>query len=193
MPVSMLKIASFVSVSETNGPGLRAVLWMQGCKQRCPGCFNPDFQPFSGGVSYTPEALYTHLEKETDCFSRIEGITLSGGEPFEQAAPLLPFVRAVRKAGLSVMAFSGYRLEDITMKGGAGALLLKEMDILVDGEYIEHQAVQHLWRSSANQRVHFLTPRYANYENKIGGQIKEYEVIIEPDATLQITGFPIKN
>ena len=119
----------------------------------------------------------------------VEGITFSGGEPFAQAAGLAESARLFRKAGLTLMSYSGFTLEEIHGMGDPHTDLLKTLDILVDGEYIKELACDRLWRSSANQRVHFLTDRYHEYKELTNKELREFEVVLSGDD-LKITGFP---
>lgn len=116
--------------------------------------------PFQGGiVRSVEEVLATALDARRDAGA--EGITLLGGEPFAHAAAALVAVRA-QKAGLSVMTFSGYELEDL--RNGAilwANDLLAATDILVDGPYRKDLPdASRRWIGSTNQRIHFLTDRY---------------------------------
>ncbi|WP_063754980.1 4Fe-4S single cluster domain-containing protein [Streptomyces sp. NRRL B-3229] len=142
----------------TLGPGLRAVIWVQGCPLRCPGCVAPETLPFAGGEVRAVTEVAGRLARLTD----VEGVTLSGGEPFSQAqslADLLDAVRALRP-DFSAMAYSGFRHEAL-LRGTPGArALLDRLDLLVDGPYVAARHGDLLWRGSSNQRVVALTERY---------------------------------
>ncbi len=90
-----LNIARWIERSAVNGPGERFVLWLQGCPLRCPGCWNPDTWDFRPRQMIDPQDLITLVSE----VSGIEGVTLTGGEPFSQAAALIPVVRALRHRG----------------------------------------------------------------------------------------------
>lgn len=143
----------------TLGPGLRAVVWVQGCTLRCPGCLAPESWDPAGGEAVEVEDLAAWVLGRAG----IEGVTVSGGEPFEQAEALVALVDAVRAGrDLGWMAYSGYALEWLTRRGTeAQRALLARLDLLVDGPYVEERHASLLWRASSNQRVHSLTPRYA--------------------------------
>jgi anaerobic ribonucleoside-triphosphate reductase activating protein len=117
--------------------------------------------PFSGGR----EASITEIVTEIDEAKRlgIEGITLLGGEPIAHADAAASLARAVRSRGLSVMVFSGYTLEEIQARPEpASHDLLAFTDILVDGPYrADLPDTRRRWIGSTNQRIHFLTSRYA--------------------------------
>jgi len=99
-----LRIAAFLRRSRANGPGVRSVLWVQGCPFRCAGCFNPNFLPFAGGREAAPAAVAAWMLAETDT----EGVSFSGGEPFAQAGALAELAERARGAGKGVLIFTGY-------------------------------------------------------------------------------------
>lgn len=135
----------------------------------------------------TPAHLVDHVSGITDDFSRVEGVTFTGGEPFEQADALAAAAAMFRARGLSVMSYSGYTLAEIVSLGRRS--LLEQLDILVDGEYDEQQKVHRLWRSSANQTVHFLTSRYESLRHEAELPMYEMEVVLEGKHVV-MTGFP---
>ncbi|MGZ5968565.1 MAG: 4Fe-4S single cluster domain-containing protein, partial [Polyangiales bacterium] len=104
----MLRVAQRVPSTFAEGPGLRYALWVQGCTLRCAGCCNPEMFPREGGEAISIESLLAHVLAQS-----VEGISLLGGEPFEQAEACAELARGVRAAGRSVMVFTGYRIEEI--------------------------------------------------------------------------------
>src|SRR5262245_10990749 len=99
-----LRLHAFIPFSRANGPGTRAVIWSQGCTLNCPGCFNPETHSFKGGEEVSVDDLFRRLASIGE---RIEGITISGGEPLQQLHPLLAFLRRVRgETNLSVLLFT---------------------------------------------------------------------------------------
>ena len=157
-----LRIAQMVPCTEAEGPGRRFALWFQGCPLRCPGCCNPEMLPFTGGTTLPLGEIVAQIE-EAAREHGIEGITLLGGEPLAHAAGAAALARAVRECGLTVMVFSGYTLEEARqLPEPAVAELLALTDILVDGPYLRDQPeTRRRWIGSANQRIHFLSDRYA--------------------------------
>ncbi len=163
-PAALL-VAARLPDTEAEGPFLRYALWLQGCSLRCPGCCNPGMLPSEGGTVLGVEAL----RAEICAAPGIEGVTLLGGEPFEQAGPLAELARGVRRTGLGVMAFSGYTLDELRSRPGAGPLLA-EIDLLVDGRYqATRRSDRRRFVGSDNQRVHFLTERYRDLDDGAGG------------------------
>lgn len=157
-----LNVAEVVRSTEAEGPGKRFALWFQGCPLRCPGCCNPEMLRFDGGTQVPLSEMLSQIESARD-EEGIEGITLIGGEPAAHAEAAAPLAAAVRAEGLSVMVFSGFTLEELqAMPDPAVAALLAETDLLVDGRYErEHPEHTRRWIGSSNQRIHFLTDRYA--------------------------------
>lgn len=135
----------------------------------------------------SPSDLYSYVKARTNDFASIEGVTFSGGEPFEQWQGLEEASRAFRKDGLSVMCYSGYTLDEIRTMPSAPFLC--QIDILIDGEYDDKRSAHLLWRGSSNQNVHFLTPRYVAFAERIHETIREFEIILKSDD-VSMTGFP---
>ncbi|MEY8562865.1 anaerobic ribonucleoside-triphosphate reductase activating protein [Eggerthellaceae bacterium 3-80] len=137
--------------SIVDGPGLRFAIFVQGCSHACPGCHNADSQPKTGGTSTTVDALMAQVEAN----KLISGVTLSGGEPFEQAHACAEIARRAHALGLNVWAYSGYLFEDLQADCTPGAKeLLDEIDILVDGPFVQARHSFDLeWRGSSNQRI----------------------------------------
>lgn len=182
MDEETLNIARVLPRSAVNGPGERFVIWVQGCTLHCGGCWNPD-------TWHTrPKTLVRALDLAETILATpgVEGITLTGGEPFEQAARLIPLVEHVRAAGLSVMAFTGYELGELDERGQRA--LLELCDLVVSGRYRQdRRTLASPWRGSANQTVHYLTERYRPLPAL---ESPECEIHITHDGTLTLTGFP---
>ncbi len=182
----MLRIHRFLHSTRAEGPGKRACLWVQGCPIRCPGCFNQGTWPESGGYKTTVEEIETSILSVPD----IEGVTFLGGEPFEQAEALADLGDRVQKAGLSVMTFTGYVLEDILKASRQGWHdLLSVTDLLLDGPYKRDLTdTSRPWVGSANQRYHFLTPRYRHLESKLTDIPNRLEIRLQSDGQVLING-----
>ncbi len=177
-----LNLARTLARSAANGPGDRFVIWVQGCPLACPGCWNPDTWSFQRRNLRDTEELVAEILT----IQGIEGVTFTGGEPFMQARALAAVGHAVRKAGLSVFVFTGYNLDELT--SDAARDLLSATDVLVSGRYIETARLQgSSWRSSSNQRVHFLSDRHNSVDMDC---IPETEIRIAPDGQITLTGFP---
>lgn len=156
--MNTLQVALEIPQTQAEGPGLRYAIWVQGCSLRCPGCCNPQFLPTNDDPSLrvTIESLLSRVGGTEG----IEGVTVLGGEPLEQAAALAPFLRGVQALGLSTMVFTGYDLEHLRRSPQTDAVL-GATDLLVDGRYDRSRPdTTRRWIGSTNQRMHWLTDRY---------------------------------
>lgn len=186
IPAGYLNIMGYVDESEVNGPGQRAVIWVQGCLRECPGCFNPASWSFEVNELVSVDAIVEKILSNPNN----QGVTFSGGEPFWQAPALASVARQVKAAGLNVLSFSGFRIEELRSEyGPAGAQeLLEQLDILIDGPYIESLAVNSpdSLVSSKNQRVHVFNPAFEDQLNWASDQI---EVHVFKDGSRLVTGY----
>lgn len=145
-----------------NGIGVRVTLFVSGCTNRCPGCFQPQTWDFRYGKPFTDETkeeIFAELDK-----SYVDGLTLLGGEPFEpeNQRTLLPLLREVRQKypGKTVWCFTGFRLDDELLCQGSHPRceatddMLACIDILVDGRFREElKDISLQFRGSRNQRI----------------------------------------
>jgi anaerobic ribonucleoside-triphosphate reductase activating protein len=186
-----LSIAQVVPCTEAEGPGRRFAVWFQGCPLRCPGCCNPEYLPFSGGEKKTIAEMTERMQR-TRNETGIEGVTLLGGEPFAHAAGAAILARSARDLGLSVMAFSGYTIEQLgEMPDPAVAELLSLTDILVDGPYLRDEPdTERRWIGSRNQRIHFLTDRYSFDEQWRKKNTLEIRMV---GGEITVNGFPARD
>lgn len=144
-----IRIAGITPESVVDGPGIRLVFFLQGCVHDCPGCHNPATHALDGGREITAAEMIAQLRQAR----LVRGITFSGGEPFLQAAALLPVAQAAKDCGLTVAAYSGYRFEELCERPAARELLA-QTDLLIDGPFIREQRDLSLaFRGSANQRL----------------------------------------
>ena len=146
---TFLRVAGVIEESIVDGPGIRFVLFLQGCRLHCPGCQNPQTWDFDGGTLVSVSEVLGRIKANP----LVRGVTFSGGEPFEQAAAVLPLAEELKAQGYHLMAFTGYTLEQLVQKPECRAFLEK-LDLLVDGPYIEAQKSLDLrFRGSKNQRI----------------------------------------
>ena len=152
-----LNLASWVPCTEAEGPGRRAALWVQGCDKRCAGCCNPGYLKIVERDLLSSSRMIDRILAAHEA-SSLEGVTFLGGEPFLQAQGLAEVAEGVSRAGLSVMVFSGYtiqELDDLALPGTKA--LLDWTDVLVDGPYeASSPDLQRNWVGSTNQRFHYL-------------------------------------
>ncbi len=144
-----LRVAGIIEESIVDGPGLRFVLFLQGCRMHCKGCQNPQTWDFEGGTLVSAQEILERMQGDP----LVHGITFSGGEPFEQAEALAPLAAELKRRGYHLMAFSGYTFEQLLQKDGCRELL-SLLDLLVDGPFVEEQKSLELrFRGSRNQRI----------------------------------------
>ncbi|MCX7749596.1 MAG: anaerobic ribonucleoside-triphosphate reductase activating protein [Clostridia bacterium] len=150
---TQIRIAGIEKESIVDGPGIRYVVFAQGCKHNCPGCHNPETHSFQGGRMVDIDAILKQIESNP----LLDGITLSGGEPFEQAEGLAELAKRVKQKGLQVVTYTGYTYEEILNKSSIMAgwdRLLQYTDILVDGRFeAEKRNLLLKFRGSDNQRM----------------------------------------
>lgn len=186
IPPGYLNTMGYVDESEVNGPGSRAVVWLQGCLRECEGCFNPESQSFEINQLISVE----HLVKKILSNPNNTGVTFSGGEPFWQAPALTEVAKKVKAAGLNVMSFTGFTLERLQAEYAPACSkeLLAQLDILIDGAYVESLAINepHSLVSSSNQKVHVFNPEL---QDKLDWASDAIEIHILKDGSRIITGF----
>jgi anaerobic ribonucleoside-triphosphate reductase activating protein len=146
-----------------NGPGLRAVIWTQGCRQHCPGCQNPETWDLNGGTLVPLEEVKTELRK----LRGQAGLTFCGGEPLLQPEACLELATwASAELGWNIWSFTGYIFESIREKGGPEWEFVKSLDALIDGPFILSQRDLTIkFRGSRNQRLlHLQNGEVTNVE-----------------------------
>lgn len=150
------------------GPGQRIGLWFQGCSIHCPGCVSQDTWAFDRGRETTVARILSWAREVSA--DRPEGITLTGGEPFDQPKALAALLEALehwrrqQKLDFDILAYSGYPLAQLRQKH---ARLLARLDALIPEPFRQELPLTQLWRGSSNQPLVPLSPRgqarYAPY------------------------------
>ena len=153
MPPETMRIYGIVTDSIVDGPGYRTAIFTQGCPHHCPGCHNPESHDPDGGTEWTLDAV----EAKFTGNPLLDGITLSGGEPFQQPAACAELARRAHAKGLNVWTFSGYlyeKLLEMAQGNPAVADLLQQTDVLVDGPFLlGERSLELLYKGSKNQRT----------------------------------------
>jgi len=148
-----IRLYGLVTDSIVDGPGFRTAIFVQGCPYHCEGCHNPDSQPFEGGVLWTLD----DVEKKFASNPLLSGITLSGGEPAEQAEACAELAHRAHARGLNVWTYTGSTLEKLLARAQNDPSLqrlLDETDVLVDGPFIlAERSLELDFRGSRNQRL----------------------------------------
>ena len=154
-----MRYAALRSLDISNGEGIGASLFVQGCSIRCPGCFQPQTWDFNGGKSYTQETKEKILELVKP--PHIERFSILGGEPLEEQnwfelACLINSIKQIRP-DIKIWVYSGYEAEDLLIKSWRSTYLkyiLDNIDVLVAGPFIqEEQDLSLPWCGSRNQKI----------------------------------------
>lgn len=166
---NMIRLANVTKHSSVDGPGLRTVVWFQGCPHHCVGCHNPETQSIDSGYCVTVDELILEIESLNN-----KKITLSGGDPFLQALPLLELVERLKSLDYDIWCYTGYTFEECLVHPIFKACL-RYMDMLVDGRFILEQRDHNLmFRGSKNQNIIDLKQYFEL--NKINDQSQWYFV-----------------
>ena len=181
-------IARILSPVHSLGPGERVCVWTQGCNKRCRGCISPELQPFTG--KQIDESVLANLIIQVAQKDNCKGITISGGDPFEQPKSLLKLLKILHDKVNDILVYTGFELADI-QSGSLGIdakTCLEYLDVLIDGKYVDELNQNDcVLRGSTNQTIHFinegLAPLYAEYMKQ--GRILESFV---HDQTTIVTG-----
>ena len=190
--MAYLNLASIRLCTESEGPGKRFAIWVQGCERRCPGCCNPDMQEIRKNIVVDTKDLIELIHRTMLC-DEIEGLSFIGGEPMLQAEGLREVALWAHSVGLTVLAFTGYLLSELKeMKNDSIEKLLSEIDILVDGPFLQEQYDdEREWVGSKNQIVHFLSEAYkSGVENE--KQVHKMELLIS-EKNILVNGWPFYN
>jgi anaerobic ribonucleoside-triphosphate reductase activating protein len=193
-------IHGFVAHSQVNGPGVRAVIYFQGCNLGCASCWNPATHAFTG-LSREAHDIAERVAA-AHWSHTIEGVTFSGGEPMQQALDLFDVIRLLKRARreISIGMYSGYSERELdsggfwTRYGIAQEArrriwedIKQHLDFAVLGRFVAGRPSKLPLRTSANQVLRLFSDRYREEHFKP----LEFEVHIEPDGLVHITGFPL--
>lgn len=182
----LLNVAEVCPATRALGPGLRAVVWVQGCPFHCPGCIAEGWTKFTLNQLASPEEIAAGVLANPD----VTGLTFSGGEPMLQAAGLAEVYRQARKQrDLTLIVYSGYTLEKLknAPPGSGIERLLSLTDVLIDGLYINALNDNRGLRGSQNQHIHHLTNRLDGFDFETGTRRLEVQV---KDGSALIVGVP---
>jgi anaerobic ribonucleoside-triphosphate reductase-activating protein len=195
MESSKLYLYHRASGIKTLGPGLRYAIWTQGCIHNCKNCIAPDTHPLDkNGYWLGIEEIYLEIEENMKK-ENIRGITISGGEPFLQAKPLVELIKRLKeRTQLDIICFTGFEYSNLKNKKDESIeYILANIDILIDGKYIEEKNENNYLRGSSNQNIIFLSERYREYENDMKNlKNRNIEIMWINDREIFIAGIPYK-
>lgn len=180
-----VRISSIEQESLVNGPGRRAVVWLQGCSigrtNPCKGCFNSHTWTLTGGTESDTQSIADQLNRLD-----IRGVTFSGGDPLDQVDAVIDIISKLNK-NLDTMVFTGFEMEEILLDENKKKIL-SAVDLLKSGRYKpEFHSNESAWRGSSNQQLHYLTARIKKEEESVESRV---ELIVKNDGTVTMTGFP---
>ena len=179
----LINLHSTIKSSRVNGPGDRFVIWTQGCRKMCKNCYNPETWSH-----YRNNLIDIDLLVEEIKNSSISGVTISGGDPFEQPEELFYLLREIKQLDLSdgVIVFSGYTIDEIRVREELRKSL-DYIDVLIDGLYIDEKRITNGLAGSSNQEFHFLTDKISRDSLQIDQEVEIHSL----GELIQITGFPL--
>lgn len=182
MKISVNKI---INNTKVEGPGNRTCIFVQGCLKHCPKCNSPQTWSLNGANEYDVKKLGYSILK-----NNIEGVTFSGGEPLLQSKALYELALILRKYNLSIVTFTGYSYDLIKKVNDSNwNNLLNVTDILVSGEFIyEKRCIDKLWVGSSNQKIHFLSDRYNEFEKNIHTKKNKIEIRLNKNGSITVNG-----
>jgi anaerobic ribonucleoside-triphosphate reductase activating protein len=147
-----MKISGITPESIVDGPGLRIVIFVQGCPHQCPYCHNPETWDSDGGKEFSVKQVIRNLKQHK---KNKRGITFSGGEPFLQSAELVQVAQSARQMGWDIVTYTGFTYEQLIVDTNNDIqALLSTTDLLIDGKYIHAlRNIELQFRGSSNQRL----------------------------------------
>lgn len=152
-----MRIGRILSPVHSLGPGERFCLWTQGCSKNCKDCISPELQEFSG--KEIDEEILCKLILQIADKNNCTGLTVSGGDPLEQADSLLRLLEKIRNRFDDILVYTGFVLEEIKngCAGESGIKCLEYIDVLIDGRYVkELNTPDCILRGSSNQKIYYL-------------------------------------
>ena len=179
----LINIAEIDRNCKVLGPGIRYIIWVQGCLKRCKGCYNKEYQGLIENKLLDTQDIINDILRYKDKNS-LEGITFLGGEPLLQAIQLGEIAKLAQENKLTVLCYTGYKYEDIKDNIEI-ANFLKYVDVLIDGEFKYEEKINKGVRGSSNQNIIFFTQKYSEKDFDV---LNSYEIEIK-NSNLKIKGF----
>ena len=186
-----IRLHNMVLHTRVLGPGTRAAIWTQGCERRCPGCMSPSSRPLDGGDWVDVDLIM----KELSGLGDLEGVTISGGEPFLQIRPLHSLLCALRReTKLGIILYTGYTMEELRSmdQPQVADIITGLADLIIDGPYLDQLNDGTALKGSGNQGVNFITDRYLPFQALYQQKKREIE-IIAAKGEMFLIGVPAKD
>lgn len=178
-----INIHSVINSSRVNGPGDRFVIWTQGCRKACKNCYNPETWSHYKNNLIPIDEIFESIKN-----SSATGVTISGGDPFEQPEELFYLLTKIKQLDLSdgVIVFTGFTIDEIRVREELNKSL-DYIDVLIDGLYIEEKRISSGLAGSSNQEFYFLTDKISRDKIVIDQEVEIHSL----GELIQITGFPL--
>jgi len=178
-----INIHSVINSSRVNGPGDRFVIWTQGCRKGCKNCYNPETWSHYRNNLILVDEIFESIKN-----SSATGVTISGGDPFEQPEELFYLLTKIKQLDLSdgVIVFTGFTIDEIRVREELNKSL-DYIDVLIDGLYIEEKRISSGLAGSSNQEFYFLTDKISRDKIVIDQEVEIHSL----GELIKITGFPL--
>jgi anaerobic ribonucleoside-triphosphate reductase activating protein len=179
----LINLHSTIKSSRVNGPGDRFVIWTQGCRKGCKNCYNPETWSHYRNNLILVDEIFESIKN-----SSATGVTISGGDPFEQPEELFYLLTKIKQLDLSdgVIVFTGFTIDEIRVREELNKSL-DYIDVLIDGLYIEEKRISSGLAGSSNQEFYFLTDKISRDKIVIDQEVEIHSL----GELIQITGFPL--
>lgn len=156
-----MNVARILYPVEVLGPGKRLGIWVCGCRRGCKGCSNPELWVQKPEYEVTVEDIMSLVSRISD-LHKIDGFTISGGEPMDQPEGLSQLITQLSAYSKDILIYTGYCIDELKKREDpATNIILSRTAVLIDGEYREEENMDVLLRGSSNQRIHILIPEMA--------------------------------
>ncbi len=176
-----MNIARILYPVQVLGPGNRVGIWLCGCSRACKGCSNPELWELKPEYEVSPVEVYTLIQRVASSHT-IDGFTISGGEPMDQASSLVELIGLISEISDDILIYTGYRIDELRARcDPATDGVLKEASVLIDGAYVEEQNNDSVLRGSSNQRIYVINKkyedRYQRYLAETHNQIQNFTTL----------------
>lgn len=176
-----MNVARILYPVEVLGPGKRLGIWACGCRRGCKGCSNPELWVQKPEYEVTVEDIMSLVRRISDSH-KIDGFTISGGEPMDQPEGLSQLITQLSAYSKDILIYTGYRIDELKKREDpATNIILSRTAVLIDGEYREEENMDVLLRGSSNQRIHILIPEmaegYEKYLASAHNQIQNFTTL----------------
>jgi anaerobic ribonucleoside-triphosphate reductase activating protein len=172
----------------TLGPGIRIGIWFQGCSIRCKGCISKHTWEFDKKYQKTIAQVIDQINYYSEIYNT-KSITISGGEPFDQSTSLYTLLKKLKELKFNdILLYSGYKFNYLQKNYGD---ILKYIDVLIDGPFIESKKTNKIYKGSNNQRMYILnkslSPIYQEYKKQLKNKKLQ---LITKDNEIYLIGIP---